>query len=358
MQMLVLDSYGGDSDPKDHLLYFNTKMVISVASDVVKCRMFPSTFKSTAMAWFTTLPRGSISNFCDFSSKFLGQFSANKIQQGTINERYNIRQREGESLKKYMACYSAASVKVEDEEPRTCALAFKNGLLPGSLNNKLSRKPARSMAEMLSRASTYILDEEDDAFKRKRARMEKDRAPTKHSGKDKYSSERGEGSWCKEEKGKLAAKPTREQLYPLREDYERRRPWQSQRYPHRRDEADMVLNTNLTDMFREAKAASLVDEPEAPRYQPRGADPNKGCKYHPSIGHDTDSCWTLRQGISSDTVGEMIANAMTINMMITGTMIAGAVSEDMMIRRKNRKRKRRRSMRPLLDLSTQTLRSR
>ncbi|XP_057445482.1 uncharacterized protein LOC130737673 [Lotus japonicus] len=267
MKILVLDSNSGDSDPKDHLLYFNTKMVISTASDAVKCRMFPSTFKSTAMTWFTTFMRGSISNFRDFSSKFLVQFSANKVQQVTINDLHNIRQQGAESLKKFMARYNTASVKVEVIESCSCALAFKNGLLPGKLNSKLSRKPAQSMAEVRARASTYILDEEDDAFKRKRARMERDGISVKHSRKDKYSRERGEGSRRKEEKGKAAAKPTREQLYPPREDYERRRPWQSHGH-HRREEIDMVLNTNLTDMFREAKAASLVDEPEMPKYQP------------------------------------------------------------------------------------------
>lgn len=69
-----------------------------------------------------------------------------------------------------MARYSATSVKIEDSEPRACALAFKNGLLPGSLNIKLSRKPSRSMAKIRERANTYILDEEHDAFKRKRAK--------------------------------------------------------------------------------------------------------------------------------------------------------------------------------------------
>ncbi|XP_057457793.1 uncharacterized protein LOC130748554 [Lotus japonicus] len=242
MKTLVLESYSGDLDPKDHLLYFNTKMVISAASDAVKCRMFPSTFKSTAMAWFTTLPRGSISNFRDFSSKFLGQFSANKVQQVTINDLYNIRQQEGESLKKLMARYSTTSMKVEDVETRSCALTFKNGLLPGKLNSKLSRKPAQSMAEVRARASTYIQDEEDDAFKRKRAKIEKDGMSVKHSRKDRYGGERGDGNRRKEEKAKTTVKPTRKQLYPPREDYERRRPWLSQGY-QRREEMDMVLNT-------------------------------------------------------------------------------------------------------------------
>ncbi|XP_057452592.1 uncharacterized protein LOC130744422 [Lotus japonicus] len=126
------------------------------------------------MAWFTTLPCGSITNFRDFSSKFLVQFSASKIKQVTIDDLYNVRQSEGETLKQYVRRFNAASVKIEESEPHACARAFKNGLLLGKLNSKLSHKPTRSMAEVRARANTYILDEEDDAFKKKRAKAEND----------------------------------------------------------------------------------------------------------------------------------------------------------------------------------------
>ncbi|XP_057432236.1 uncharacterized protein LOC130724992 [Lotus japonicus] len=154
MKNLVLETYSGKTDPKDHLLYFNMKMVISSASDAVKCRIFPSTFKGTSMAWFTTLPRGSITNFCDFSSEFLVQFSVSKIKQVTIDDLYNVRQSEGETLKQYVRRFSGTSVEIEESEPHAYAQAFKNGLQPGKLNNKLSRNPARSMAEIRARANT------------------------------------------------------------------------------------------------------------------------------------------------------------------------------------------------------------
>ncbi|XP_057418279.1 uncharacterized protein LOC130712464 [Lotus japonicus] len=164
MRSLVLEAYSGQTDPKDHLLYFNMKMAISAASDTVKCRMFPSTFKGAAMAWFATLPRGSIAKFRDFSSQFLIQFSTSKIEQVTMEDLYDVRQIERETLKQYVKRYSNASMKIEEWEPQACARAFKNGLLPGKLNSKLSRKPVHSMTEARARASAYILEEEDDAF--------------------------------------------------------------------------------------------------------------------------------------------------------------------------------------------------
>lgn len=47
LQILTLDMYVGDSDPVDHLCYFNTEIVIGGATYVVKCRLLPSTFKGT-----------------------------------------------------------------------------------------------------------------------------------------------------------------------------------------------------------------------------------------------------------------------------------------------------------------------
>lgn len=118
----------------------------------------------------------------------------------TINFLFNIEQQEGESLKKYMARNRATSVKVEDSEPRACAQVFKNGLRPGLLNNKLSRKPAESMVEIRARAHTYILDEEDDTFKRKRARTVKEGVSLKQFGRDKFGGEKGEGRKRKEKR--------------------------------------------------------------------------------------------------------------------------------------------------------------
>src|ERR1044072_1082093 len=68
--------YGGDRDPRSHLKYFNGRMVMYGASDPLKCRIFPFTFKDAAEDWFTLQAPGSIINFTDFSSRFLADFLA------------------------------------------------------------------------------------------------------------------------------------------------------------------------------------------------------------------------------------------------------------------------------------------
>ncbi|XP_057418748.1 uncharacterized protein LOC130712955 [Lotus japonicus] len=297
MKNIVLETYSRKADPKEHLLYFNTKMVISAASNVVKRRIFPVTFKGTTMAWFTTLPRGSITNFRDFSSKFLVQFSASKTKQVTIEDLYNIRQSEGETLKQYVKRFSAASVKIEESEPQACARAFKNGLQLGKLNSKLSRKSARSMAEIRTRVNTYILDDEDDAFKRRRTKKEKDGEQRDASPEGKQNKERGEGSKRRDRKVRIGEKAMKEPLYPKRENFERRRPWH-QTDSLRREELEKSLNAHLTELLREVKVTHAVEEGEKEADPSQAAlDKMKWCEYHRSAGHDTGDFFTLKNEI-------------------------------------------------------------
>ncbi|XP_057432369.1 uncharacterized protein LOC130725133 [Lotus japonicus] len=249
------------------------------------------------MAWFTTLPRGSITNFRDFSSKFLVQFSASKTKQVTIEDLYNVRQSEGETLEQYVKRFSAASVKTEEYEPKACTCTFKNRLQPGKLNSKLSRKPAKSMAEVRARANTYILDEEDDAFKRRCAKEEKDGDQRDVSPEDMSSKEKVEGSRSRDRKVRTGERAPRESLYPKKENIKRCRPWH-QADPGRREEVGKSLNAHLTELLREVKATHAVEEGERGNDPPRATtDKTKWCEYHRSAGYDTGDCFTLKNEI-------------------------------------------------------------
>ncbi|XP_057440720.1 uncharacterized protein LOC130732742 [Lotus japonicus] len=165
VKTLVLDPYSGATDPKEHLVYFNTRMVIAGVNDAVKCKLLPSTFRKSAMTWFTTLPPGSIADFTEFSTRFLSQFSASRSEQATIAALLMVIQRENESIKSYMTRFNELSVHLEDSVPSVCVAAFKNGLREERLNGNLTRHPATSMVEIRARARSYILEEEDNCQK-------------------------------------------------------------------------------------------------------------------------------------------------------------------------------------------------
>ncbi|XP_057418301.1 uncharacterized protein LOC130712488 [Lotus japonicus] len=295
MRSLVLAAYNGQTGPKDHLLYFNMKMAISAASDAVKCRMLPSTFKGAAMAWSMALPRGSIAKFHDFSSQFLIQFSTSKIEPVTIEDLYDVRQMERETLKQYVKRYSDASRKIEESEPQACACAFKNGLLPGKLNNKLSRKPTHSMTEARARASAYILEEEDDTFKRKPVKAEK------VSGRRNVSLA-GKSIWRKEANStrkdkdvvQFVEKFEGRQLCSRKEDVESLRPrWTTG--PRRHGRPKRCSNEELAKLLQEVEVTQAVESGKNGIDSWRGVEGRtKWCEYHHLEGQDTSDCFTLK----------------------------------------------------------------
>ncbi|XP_057444168.1 uncharacterized protein LOC130736349 [Lotus japonicus] len=80
------------------------------------------------------------------------------------------------------------------------------------------------MAEIRARAITYILDEEDDAFKRKRAKMEKEGDQRDASSEGKQSKVKGEGGKQRDKKIKSGERAAKEPLYPRKESFKRCRP--------------------------------------------------------------------------------------------------------------------------------------
>ncbi|XP_057426041.1 uncharacterized protein LOC130719429 [Lotus japonicus] len=177
LQTMTLDAYSGDSDPMEHLRYFNTKMVIGGATNDVKCRLLPSTFKGMAMQWFIKQPPFSIDSFTDLSTKFLTQCSANKTTKATIFDLNNIHQQPGEKLKTYMARFSKMVVQLEEDSLDVCVASFKNGLRARPLNLDLTRRSARDMMDLRARVQEFILIEQDDQNKKEREDWRKGAPP-------------------------------------------------------------------------------------------------------------------------------------------------------------------------------------
>ena len=63
--------YDGSSDPYDHMLHFNQAMILNAGDDRLLCKVFPSSLKGLALAWFHKLPRGLINSFDELWAVFV-----------------------------------------------------------------------------------------------------------------------------------------------------------------------------------------------------------------------------------------------------------------------------------------------
>lgn len=66
------------------------------------------------------------------------------------------------------------------------------------------------------------------------------------------------------------AKPARQAAYYTRGSFEYLRPWQQRQPASRRDEDNLELNTNLTDIFCEIKDENMVGDLELAKRPTKG----------------------------------------------------------------------------------------
>ncbi|XP_057450898.1 uncharacterized protein LOC130742814 [Lotus japonicus] len=299
LQTMVLDAFSGDSDPMEHLRYFNTKMVIGGATDEVKCRLLSSTFKGMAMQWFIRQPPFSIDNFTDLSTKFLTQFSANKTTKATMFDLISIHQQPGEKLKNYMARFSKMAVQLEEDNPDVCLASFKNGLRAGDLNRDLTRRPAKDMMDLRARVQEFILIEQDDQKKQER---EEGRKQAQSGGVSQDKPKAGKET-------RVAQTPR----VPRPGPYQNPKPGFQNTW-HRNSQGPAAattgqhgaslapvpltkLNAPLSTILRAVGQTNVVQYPPPPRRPPANVDTNRWCEYHKALGHTTDNCWNLRREI-------------------------------------------------------------
>jgi hypothetical protein len=143
-------------------------MVMHGASNQLKCRLLPLTFKDSAQDWFNTQQPGSITNFTDLLCIFLSQFSACKIEKVTLETLIGIRREENKTLRQYVARLEDIFHPLEKEASELCVAEFKSGLRSGPFNNDLTRRLAKTFQDVKGRAKGFMLEEEDDLSKKAR----------------------------------------------------------------------------------------------------------------------------------------------------------------------------------------------
>ncbi|KAI9154287.1 hypothetical protein LWI28_023795 [Acer negundo] len=71
---MLSEKYSRIEDPVSHLESFVHHMEVQNATQLAKCRMFPSTLTDCAKTWFRKLPPGSVDSFSKLTTAFYTQF--------------------------------------------------------------------------------------------------------------------------------------------------------------------------------------------------------------------------------------------------------------------------------------------
>ena len=105
--------YDDSSDPYDHMLHLNQAMVLNAGDDQLLCKVFPSSLKGPALAWFHKIPRGSLNSFGELWAAFISQYLCLVKQKGNISSLQAILKREDESIRDFTRRFEQAVQQID-----------------------------------------------------------------------------------------------------------------------------------------------------------------------------------------------------------------------------------------------------
>ncbi|CAA0812401.1 Unknown protein, partial [Striga hermonthica] len=244
---------------------FENMAVLHRYNDPVQCRAFLTTLRGPAQDWFHQLPPGAVRDFDGFSSSFLNQFASVKAQEKSYLTPIGMQQKEGESLRDYVARYTRACVDVPSATEEIKSGGLTKGLLPGLGRNFLAKRPGRTFDEVLGRCAKCMNVEEAEAdfLQATKAKTLPDPREEKKDKKPSSVLER-KGSPRVEKEGRSRGwRPT---LYtPLS-------------FP----------NAIILEVMEKKICDDVVRWPQTRKDGPTKPKSNLYCRFHKDYGHNTD----------------------------------------------------------------------
>ncbi|XP_061341104.1 uncharacterized protein LOC133287490 [Gastrolobium bilobum] len=266
--------YDGSQDLEAHLEAFKTEMLFNGITPI-KARIFTTTLTGQAMTWITRLPRNSIDSFEDLARTFRLNFATSKAHPMPTYALGRIRQKENESLRKYLDRFKDAALKVRGLTEAVHLHLIISGLDgDSSLAMSIYKNPVNDLEEFRQRSDKYIdVEDMQKVYVESRGRSPTCRSPSKKNNKDR------------DQRGSKKAKDTRDRR-------------SKDRSPRRKYDNYTPLNMSRSRIWKEVAQTEMrnVERPR-PLKAKSGLDRNKYCAFYDQNGNITDDCWDLRDAI-------------------------------------------------------------
>ena len=88
--MLAFTMFDGSNDPYDHMVHYNQAMALNAGKDHLLCKVFLTSPRGLALAWFHKLPCNSINSFNDLWIAFISQYLCSVQQKRNISSLQTI----------------------------------------------------------------------------------------------------------------------------------------------------------------------------------------------------------------------------------------------------------------------------
>ncbi|KAL0402669.1 UNVERIFIED_CONTAM: hypothetical protein Slati_4296800 [Sesamum latifolium] len=155
----------GTKDPQEHVATFELVMNLYGQSGHMTAKLFVTTLAGKTQEWFTSLPSESIESFERLLQKFTFHFASKRKQKRSATYLFTIRQKEEESLKRFVARFNNETLEVQDLRIDMMVRILIHGLKNGPFASALACDPPTDVKQFMRMAQKYIDEEEMNVIK-------------------------------------------------------------------------------------------------------------------------------------------------------------------------------------------------
>ncbi|GAU22037.1 hypothetical protein TSUD_309410 [Trifolium subterraneum] len=178
-----LGKYDGLTDPDIHIQNIYAILNYQAVKGGIKCRIFPTTLVEGAMAWYRSLPQGSIASWKDLCKQFTSHFTASRKHPKMEANLEAVRQGPNETLRSYIERFNKEAVQVDVTDDMKKYLMRKN-LRDGTKFKEMFEEETMADAMRYSRT-------EDNRPPREQGNKNGDKRNGDRRGRDKSREPRG-----------------------------------------------------------------------------------------------------------------------------------------------------------------------
>ena len=275
----TIPPYDGKTDPNFHVQHYETWMTMQGQADATLCQAFSLTLTGLGFEWFRGLRPGSISSFKVLREAFLARFATLVAQKKSKSHLWSIRQRNDETLRKYLARFNEEASQVERYTDNDAIMAITEGVRESDFLKSIVGHVPATMAELMARARTHMGVEDyldcrrvsEPGSRRRRERDEIQPEPRKRNNRG------GRATGNHNDRPSIDYKPR------LADEFKKI----SATFTPLNTTADRIFALNR-DKFR---------PPPPFKRSSATRDKSKFCEFHQDHGHVTAECFQLRRQI-------------------------------------------------------------
>ncbi|XP_030970009.1 uncharacterized protein LOC115990307 [Quercus lobata] len=164
--------YNSRTNFVEQVSHFYKRMAVHSRNKALMCKVFPSSLGPMAMRWFYSLRKGSISSFKELTRAFRARFMTCSRVLQPLESLLSMTMREGETLKTYSDRYWKMFNRIDRDFDDVAIRTFKVGLpTEHDLRKSLTKKPIRSVRQLMDRIDEYKWVEEDHRQRKGKAKF-------------------------------------------------------------------------------------------------------------------------------------------------------------------------------------------